>query len=160
MKDVQFNVTSFLDLSDQILLKICRYLPPSHILYSFYTPLKPDFRLHRLICDYYKNVKLDGITNNQYNYLSSLFCCSTNSLPIESLILSNEHVNCLIERFFLKTPADTISSIFNNLKCLKLIDLNLCNNVYFDIFIPNLEQLECLYMTCKKTNQEESLSFF
>jgi hypothetical protein len=67
------RVTCLLDLSDEILLVVCRYLSPSYILYSFYTPLKPTNRLHRVIFDYYTNIKLDQITNDEYIYLSSLF---------------------------------------------------------------------------------------
>jgi hypothetical protein len=57
MEDIRHNPICLLDLKDEI----CRYLPPSHILYSFYTPSKSDFRLHRIISNYYKNVKLDRI---------------------------------------------------------------------------------------------------
>jgi hypothetical protein len=94
MKDVRRNTTCLLDLSDGIFLKICRYLPPSHVLYSFYTLSRSDFRLHRIISDYYKNIKLDRITNNQYIYFSS----SINYLALDSLILSNEHVQWRIQK--------------------------------------------------------------
>ncbi|CAF3203935.1 unnamed protein product, partial [Rotaria sp. Silwood2] len=52
LKNFHDNKTTLVDLPNEILLLICRYLSPAYVLYSFYTPEKPETRLHRLIIDY------------------------------------------------------------------------------------------------------------
>ncbi len=150
------RVTCLLDLSDEILLFVCRYLSASHILYSFYTPLKPTNRLHRVIFDYYTNLKVDQITNNEYNYLSSLFSHYKTPLRPKSLILSNEHITCLIERYFMY-PYE-IPSILNNLKYLKLIDCSPSNLVLIRLSNINICQLEELHIIVKKSDENKSMS--
>ncbi|CAF1638658.1 unnamed protein product [Rotaria sp. Silwood1] len=87
MKHVHHNVTCLLDLPDEIVLLICRYLTPVCVLYSFYTPERAEFRLHRIISNYYTKIKIDRITNNGFMYLANLFSYSKIPLRPQSLIL-------------------------------------------------------------------------
>ncbi|CAF4081491.1 unnamed protein product, partial [Rotaria sordida] len=84
IKNVHCNVTCLLDLPNEVLLLICRYMSSYHILYSFYTHSTPEMRLHRVIYDYYIKIKVDSITNNEYIYL---FSHPKTSLRPEPLIL-------------------------------------------------------------------------
>ncbi len=149
-KIIHRNVTCLLDLSDKILLLICGYLQPAYVLYSFYTPEKPELHLHRVIFTYYTKMKLDKITNNEYCYLSSLFRSSTKCPPLNSLILSNEHMTCLTKRYFSSIPLNIIQSMFNNLKHLTLIDCSLQDMAYFSLYNINLLKLEYLHITIQK----------
>ncbi|CAF1186338.1 unnamed protein product [Rotaria sordida] len=145
------NVTCLLDLSDKILLRICRYMSPAYVLYSFYTPEMPNMRLHRLIVNYYTKIKLGQMTYNEYKYLISLFSCSNYPLRPESLILSNEHVTCVTQRYFNYMYTDVIRSVFVNLKYLTLID---CSSFDLDdivaLYMNDLIQLEYLHITVRK----------
>jgi len=149
-KSIRHNVTCLLDLSDKILHMICGYLQPAYVLYSFYTPEKPELHLHRVIFAYYTKMKLDKITNYEYCYLSSLFRSSTMRPPLNSLILSNEHITCLTRRYFSSIPLNIIQSVFSNLKHLTLIDCSLEDMAYFSLYDINLLKLEYLHITIQK----------
>jgi hypothetical protein len=98
-KRVRHSVTCLLDLPNEIFLLMCRYLSCVDVLYAFYTPHIPN-RLHCIIGDYYKKVKLIGLSNSEFVYLSNLFCNAKSPLRPESLILSNECISGLTQRFF------------------------------------------------------------
>ncbi|CAF5087551.1 unnamed protein product, partial [Rotaria sp. Silwood1] len=115
MKHIRLNITCLFDLPDEILLFICRYLSSYDILYAFYTPSTPEQRLHRMILDYRTKIKIDGIKNNEYNYLSKLFSHSQTPLRPKSLAVNNEHVTCLTYYYFTSTPEHVIQSMFS--KC-------------------------------------------
>ncbi|CAF3279040.1 unnamed protein product [Rotaria sp. Silwood2] len=145
------NVTCLLDLSDKILLHICRYLTPTHVLHSFYTPKMPNRRLHRLIINYYATIKLDQTTYDEYIYLASLFSRSNYPLRPESLILSNEHVTCVTQQYFNYMYTDKIQSIFVNLKSFTLIDCFSTDLNYIVLqYIEDLTRLEYLHITARK----------
>jgi hypothetical protein len=74
MKQLRHNITCLFDLWNEIILLICCYLSPCDVLYSLDTLSRPDLSLHRIIFDHYTKIKLDQITNNEYIYLSNLFC--------------------------------------------------------------------------------------
>ncbi|CAF2382661.1 unnamed protein product [Rotaria sp. Silwood2] len=154
MKHVRYNVTCLLDLPDEMFLLICRYLTPVGVLYSFYTPERAECRLHRIISDYYTKIKLDRITNNGFMYLANLFAYSTIPLRPQSLTLSNEHVTCLIQRYFNDMNINTINSIFTNLRSLTLIN---CFSVDLDIlakFYLNMTQIEYLHITFRRIRDD------
>ncbi len=67
-----------------------------------------------MIFDYSTKIKLDGIKNNEYNYLSKLFYDFKTPLRPKSLILSNEHVTCLTYDYFTSIPEDIIQSMFTH----------------------------------------------
>jgi len=157
MKYVRHSITCLLDLPDEILLLICRYLSPYHVLYSFYTPSKPEQRLHRMIFDYYTKIKLDGIKNDQYNYLSKLFSDSETPLRPKSLILSNEHITCLTYYYFTSISEDVIHSMFANLQHLTLIDCSESDLQSLNKYITNLMQLQNLHITIRKPNINEGM---
>jgi hypothetical protein len=156
MMNVCDSITCLFDLPDEILLLICRYLSVYHILYSFYTPSKPEQRLHRMIFDYYTKIKLDEIKTNEYNYISKLF---SDSLRPISLILSNEHVTCLTRYYFTSISENVIQSIFDNLKHLKLIDCSENDLQYLIKYIRNLTQLQYLHITIRKPDGDEDMDY-
>jgi len=158
MKYVRYSITCLLDLPDEILLLICRYLSPYHVLYSFYTPSNPEQRLHRMIFDYCTKIKLDGIKNNEYNYLSKLFSDSETPLRPKSLILSNEHVTCLTYYYFTSIPEDVIHSMFANLKHLTLTDCSESDLQYLNKYIRNPTQLQYLHITIRKPDVNQGMS--
>jgi hypothetical protein len=153
------NVTCLLDLSDEIILLICRYLSQYDILYSsFYTPEMPNMRLHCLISDYYTKINLGSITYDQFNYFLNLFNRTDYPLRPESLRLNNENISYLIEHYFFLMSNEIIQSIFINLINLNLID---CCSSYLRIIdrsYKDLSNLQYLHITIRKSNQ--SLSEF
>jgi hypothetical protein len=157
MKRIRVNGTCLLDLPNEIILQICHYLKPSNVLYSFYTPLNGDFRLHKIISDYYKKIKFDKTTNNEFYYLTNLFCNSENPLRPESLILSNEHVISLTQNYFSIINKNLINSIFINLKSLTFID---CFTNHLDAFVDqfyfNMTQIEYLHISLRKISNDNS----
>jgi hypothetical protein len=154
VKHVRRSISCLFDLPDEILLLICRYLSVYHVLYSFYTPSKPEQRLHRMIFDYYTKIKLDGIKTNEYNYISKLF---SDSLRPISLILSNEHVTFLTHYYFTSISENVIQSIFDNLKHLTLIDCSENNLQYLNKYIRNLTQLQYLHITIRRPDINEGM---
>ena len=48
------------------------FISMSHLLYSFYTPEKPECRLHRVISDYYRKIEIDQMTAKEFVYLLDL----------------------------------------------------------------------------------------
>ncbi|CAF1455040.1 unnamed protein product [Rotaria sordida] len=151
------NRTTLLDLPNEILLLICRYLSPTDVLYSFYTPEKAETRLHRLIIDYYTKIKLDKILFDEYAYIHWLLGDSNNPLQPESLILSNEHITCLTERYFTYIRKNLIQSIFINLKRLTLIDCSTSEIQQIDReYIDDLTQLEYFHINVHKSDKDLS----
>jgi hypothetical protein len=155
MKHFRCNITYLLDLPDEILLLICRYLSLYDVLYSFYTPSKPEQRLHRMIFDYNIKIKLDGIKNNQFNYLSTLFSDSETPLRPVSLILSNEHIPSVTYYYFTSISENTIHSIFDNLNHLTLTDCSESDLQHLCKYITSLTQLQSLHIRILKSDINE-----
>ncbi|CAF4793616.1 unnamed protein product [Rotaria sp. Silwood1] len=154
-KRLRSNVTCVSDLPDEIFLLICRYLSPSDVLYSFYTPEQSHLRLHHIIGDYYKKIKLDKIFNAEFVYLFNLFSNTRFPLRPESLILSNEHIPHLTHSFFDYLHSNTINSIFINLKCLILIncfskDIYILNKCLFQMTL-----IQYLHIIFRRTNDDD-----
>ncbi|CAF1587533.1 unnamed protein product [Rotaria sp. Silwood1] len=151
--------TCFLDLPNEILLMICRYMSTPDILHCFYTPETPNMRLHCLISDYYTKINLDAITFDKCNYLINLFDSSNYLLQPESLKLSNEHVSCLITHYFSSISQKIIEAIFVNLKDLTLIDC-LPDDLYtIDQHSKHLTKLQYLHVTFRKFKQDFDISY-
>lgn len=149
-KRIHPDISCLLDLPDEILLIICGYLSSADILFSFYTPSKPEFRLHRMSYEYHKKIRIDGITKTQFNYLLKLFSDCEISLRPESLILSNEHVTCLIDAYFTIVHEDVIQSMFVNLTSLTLVDCFHRDIQHLNDYIKHLTKLEFLHITIRK----------
>ncbi|CAF0861903.1 unnamed protein product [Rotaria sordida] len=158
VKHIHRHVTCLLDLPNEILLFICRYLFLLDILYSFYTPEKPELHLHHAISDYYTKIKLDGVPNSGYNYLLALFIYSKNPLRPHSLILTNEGVSFLIQHYLSSICTDIIRSIFNNLRSLTLIDCSSEDLDIIEIYCTNMIQLQYLNIIVRNTDEHLSKS--
>ncbi|CAF1319903.1 unnamed protein product [Rotaria sordida] len=157
MKHICHSITCLLDLPDEILLIICRYLSSYDILYAFYTPLKSEQRLHRMILNHRTRIKIDGIKINEYNYLSKLFSHSKVPLRPKSLILNNEHVTCLTYYYFSSTPEDVIRSMFRNLEHLTLTNCSHKDLQYLNKYIENLTELQYLHIVVQRPDANENM---
>ncbi|CAF3415636.1 unnamed protein product [Rotaria sp. Silwood2] len=158
MKHIRRSITCLLDLPDEILLLIYRYLSLYHVLYSFYTPSKPKQRLlHRMIYDYSTKIKLDGIKTNEYNYLSKLFSDSETPIRPKSLILCNENITCLTYHYFTSISDDLIRSMFGNLKHLALNDCSESDLQYRNKYIRSLKQLQYIHITIQKPDINQDM---
>ena len=157
MKYVRHGISCLLDLPDEILLFICRYLSSYHIIYAFYTPFEPEQRLHSMILDYRTKIKIDGIKKNEYNYLSKLFSDSEAPLRPKSLILNNERVTCLTYYYFTSTSEDVIHSMFGNLKHLTLTDCSQRDLQYMNKYIGSLTELQYLHITIQKPDINQGM---
>jgi hypothetical protein len=144
------NVTCLLDLPDEMLLIICRYMSTFDILHCFYTPENPNMRLHCLISDYYTKINLGAMPYNQLSYFINLFNDSNNLLRPESLILTNQYISCLIEHYFSLIPKDITKSILVNLLNLTLFDCSSGDIQIIDNHYKDLEKLESLHITMRK----------
>jgi hypothetical protein len=157
MKRIRVDGTCLLDLPNEIILQICRYLKSAHVLYAFYTPLNADFRLHKIISDYYRKIKLDKTTYNEFDYLANLLFNLKNPLRPESLILSNEHVISLTECYFSSVNKNQMISILINLKSLTFID---CFSNHFNEFVEqvyfNMRKIEYLHIGLRKISDHNS----
>ena len=153
-KRLRHNVTCLLDLPDEVLLLICSYMLPYHVLYSFYTPERSDFRLHRTISDYYRKIKFDEITNSELIYLLNLFGNSKYPLRPESFILSNKHVSHLTQVFFDNINISIMNSICINLKSLTLINCSVNDIIIFNKYIFQMSLIEYLHITYRRIDDD------
>ncbi|CAF3712359.1 unnamed protein product [Rotaria sp. Silwood1] len=160
VKHIHHHVTCLLDLPNEILLFICRYLFPIDVLYSFYIPEKPDLHFHCAISDYYTKIKLDGVSNSGYDYLLGLFNYSRNPLRPLSLILTNESVPFLIQRYLSSIHMNIIRSIFNNLRSLTLIDYSSEDLDIIEIYYTDMIQLQYLHITTIIVNESDGITLF
>ena len=154
MKHVRRSRICLLDLPNEILLMICRYMSTPDVLHCFYTPERPNLRLHRLISDYYTKINLDAIALDKWNYLINLFRGSDYLLQPESLRLSNEHVSCLMEHYFSSISEQIIKRIFVDLKDLTLIDCSSSDLRTIKSYSKYLTKLEYLHVTVCKSNRD------
>jgi hypothetical protein len=149
------NVTCLLDLPTEVFFLIYRYLSCADALYSFHTTQIVEDRLHRVIGDYYRKIKLDKVTDNEFLHLSYLFCHSKLPLRPKSLILSNEHIPNLIQRFLIDININTINSIFINLKSLTLINCTLNQfDVLNQVFL-NMKLIEYLHIIFARIDDDD-----
>ncbi len=156
-KHIRCNVTSLLDLPDEMLLFIYRYLSTTDVLRAFHTPSKCDFRLHRLSYDHLKKLTLDELSNDEFLYISKLLSHDENPLRPQTLILSNEHVTCLIHSYFTSITQDVIQSIFIHLKSLTLINCSKRNLCFLNEYITHLTQLKYLHITMRKPDIDDGI---
>jgi hypothetical protein len=150
-KHFQSNPSCFLDLSNEILVNIYRYLSSSDILYSFYTL---DLNLD------HTKIRLGSMKLNQFNSILKLFSDSKYFLRPSSLTLNNEGISCLIDRFYYEFDSNTIRSIFNHLKCLILIDCTSKDLQLLDSYHSNLTQLQSLEIINRKIDEDKCKDLF
>jgi hypothetical protein len=146
-KHFHSNPSCFLDLSNEILVNICRYLSSSDILYSFYTL---DLNLD------HTTIRLDSMSLNQFNYILKLFSDSKYFFRPSSLILNNEKISSVIDRFSDEINSNTMKSIFNHLKCLILIDCTSNDLELLKSYHSNLTQLQSLEIINRKIDLDLS----
>lgn len=94
MEQVKKKATHFSALPDEILLLICRYLAPHHVLKAF---LHYDERMFRFIREYRQRLDLTGSSYADWNFL--LASLIENSLQPTSLTLSNAAIPNQISTF-------------------------------------------------------------
>ncbi|CAF1222920.1 unnamed protein product [Adineta steineri] len=154
MKHIRRTVTSLLDLPNEMLFFIYHYLSTTDILRAFHTPSNCELRLHRLSYDHFKNIKLDGLTNEEFVYISTLFSDHEYPLRPQSLTLSNKHVTCLINSYFTSITDNVIQSIFIHLTSLTLIKCSTENLHSLNKYITHLTQLKYLHITIQKPDMD------
>ncbi|CAF1363365.1 unnamed protein product [Adineta steineri] len=148
------GITCLLDLPNEILLQIFRYLSLPSIFHSFSTSSQPELRPHRLIHAYYNKMKLDGIINNDYNDLANLFSDSNISFRPQSLILNNKNVNCIIQRFLAYTDINIIKSIFAHLRYLTLIDCSSSDLRRIQRYNVDMTLMEYLHIVIRTIDED------
>ncbi|CAF1511324.1 unnamed protein product [Rotaria sp. Silwood1] len=134
------NVTCLLDLPNEILLMICRYLSTYDILHCFYTPDKPNSYLHGWVHNYYKKINLDRMTLYKCDYVFNLFYDSNNLIRPKLLTLYNEYSFCSTKHYFFRLPDNIIQSVLINLTHLTLIN---CTS-------QDLDTIKKYYTDCRK----------
>ncbi|CAF1285981.1 unnamed protein product [Adineta steineri] len=154
MEYIHPGVTCLLDLPNEILLQIFRYLSLPSIFHSFSTSSQPELRLHRLIHAYYNKMKLDGIINNDYIDLANLFSDSNISFRPQSLILNNKNVNCIIQRFLAYTDINIIKSIFAHLRYLTLIDCSSSDLRRIQRYNVDMTLMEYLHIVIRTIDED------
>lgn len=132
--DLSHRVTDLLDLPDELLQHICRYLSVPSVLYSFYTPDQPHARLHTATRDYSQKMVLDKLTMTEYDCIQQLLLHPKHPLRPQSLKLSNAYHVCLIERFFSDACSLDIQPLFDQLEDLALFH---CSSSAFRIICAN-----------------------
>ncbi|CAF1258387.1 unnamed protein product [Rotaria sp. Silwood1] len=158
VKSFRCNVTCLLDLPDDILLMICRYLSTYDVLHCFYTPERLNSNFHCLVYDYYTKINLGSIAFDKRDYLFNLFSHPNNPLRPKSLILNNEHGFYLDKHYFFSLHNNIIQSVLINLTHLTLInctstDLNIIKNYYKDF-----TKLEYFHATVHECSTKSELS--
>lgn len=88
------RVSHLLDLSDEILLMICRYLQPVDVLRAFFKGTSD--RLHRLTLDYRTNLVLSTLSYAEFRFVVDELLPY---LETSQLTLSNSNIPCLVEHF-------------------------------------------------------------
>lgn len=91
------RLTCLNDLPDEIILLICRYLKPIHVLRSFIDCNK---RLFSCISEYHQRIDLTKCSCEDFSYYAMLF--QTKRIRPITLIMSNEQISRQIELFFEK----------------------------------------------------------
>jgi hypothetical protein len=140
-KHFHSNKSCFLDLSNEILINICRYLSLSDILYTL------ELNIH-------SKIRLDSMSFKQFNYILKLFSDSKFPLRPSSLTLNNERISSIIDNFSDQINSNTMKSIFNHLKCLTLIDCTPRDLDLLKTYHSNLTQIESLEIINRKIDED------
>jgi hypothetical protein len=130
------SITGFDDLPDELLLIICRYLTPVHVLNAF---LNYNDRLFHCITDYRTHVDLTRYSYEDYQ--NSLLALTNGSISPLTLIVSNQMISTQIPIFF-----DTCRSwIMFNKKSVQRLSLLECtmHDIYYSID-SYIEYFTCL----------------
>ncbi|CAF4225049.1 unnamed protein product [Rotaria sp. Silwood2] len=146
VKRFRSSVTCLLDLPNEILLMICRYLSIYDVLHCFYTPEKPNSYLHCWVHDYYKKINLSLMTLVKCDYVFNLFYHSDNLLRPKLLILSNEYRFSSNGHYFFHLPDNIIQSVLLQLTHLTLINCTSTDLHSIKKYYKDSTKLECLYV--------------
>ncbi|CAF4070998.1 unnamed protein product [Rotaria magnacalcarata] len=128
------RVSQLLDLPDEVLLMICRYLQPVDVLRAFFKSTSD--RLHSLILDYRTNLVLSALSYAEFRLVADELLPY---LETSQLTLSNSNIPCLVEHFLSLCHQLPLNN-------LRKLTLNSCTNISssFVVWLSNQSKLEDL----------------
>ena len=151
------NKSSFLHLSNEILLCICRYLSLSDILLSFDIS---QLNLDLLINGLYSKLRFNSMSFNQFKSSLKVFSHSKFSLRPSSLILNNEQISSLLHTFFEQIDGNILKSLLNHLKDLIFISCTLQDLRLFQFHYKDLIQLQSLSIIDRQFDEGQGMFIF
>jgi hypothetical protein len=144
------------DLPNEILLAICRYISPVDVLRAFFTPETPDARLHRAILIYRTHINPSATTFAEYRYIAKLFNEPHYFLRPISLTINSEPIPSLTRCYFSERAFGHMKSLPDNLRQLTLINCIPGDLGYIIKYLGNLKRLEQLHIIGRKLEQDTS----
>jgi len=144
------------DLPDEILLAICRYISPVDVLRAFFTPETPDARLHRAILIYRTHINPSAITFAEHRYMVKLFNEPHYSLRPISLTINQERIPSVTKFYLSWEVLGHKKSLFRDLRQLTLIHCTPGDLCYIIKYLVNIKQLEQLHIIGHKFEQDTS----
>ncbi|CAF2013557.1 unnamed protein product [Rotaria magnacalcarata] len=150
VKTFHADVTCLLDLPDEILLMLCRYLSTYDVFNCFYTSEQSDSYLHRLIQKYYTKICLDVMQYNKCEHLLILMIHPKSPLRPKSLILNNQYGFIMRKHTFFYMSTHNIRSILNNLTHLTLINCSSSEICTINNDFADSMKLEYIHITMYK----------
>ena len=129
-------ISNLLDLPDEILLEICKYLLNAHVFYSFHGV---NARLNNCISGYYRRVALSDVTFAQCHHL-----CRSMLPAIGAEVVTLSLSNCrsvLQGKTFMNYFSQRMSTVFPN---LRKVTLTCFAGDEFDHFLQSLNNLDQL----------------
>jgi hypothetical protein len=144
------------DLPNEILLAICRYIAPIDVLRAFFTPETPDARLHRVILIYRTHMNPSATTFAEYRYIVKLFNEPHYSLQPISLTINKERIPSVTKCYFSERVFGHKKSLCDHLRQLTLINCTPGDLGYIIKYLENLKRLEQLHVIGRKFEQDTS----
>ncbi|CAF3531378.1 unnamed protein product [Rotaria socialis] len=128
------RISHLLDLPDEVLLMICRYLQPVDVLRAFFKSTSD--RLHRLILGYRTNLVLSTLSYAEFRFVVDELLPY---LETPQLTLSNSKIPCLVEHFLSLCHQLPLNN-------LRKLTLKSCTNISSSlvVWLSNQSKLEDL----------------
>ncbi|CAF3161654.1 unnamed protein product [Rotaria socialis] len=128
------RISHLLDLPDEVLLMICRYLQPVDVLRAFFKSTSD--RLHRLILGYRTNLVLSTLSYAEFRFVVDELLPY---LETPQLALSNSKIPCLVEHFLSLCHQLPLNN-------LRKLTLKSCTNISSSlvVWLSNQSKLEDL----------------
>ena len=146
------RMTRFDDLPDELLLVICRYLSPAHVLNAF---LDYDSRTFRCIFDYRTNINL---TKWSYTDLQSILAAIDSKRLLPSVLtLSNYLISTQIEHLLSEKSSLKLSCL-EHVHRLSMLDCTLSDILSLYQILPNFTRLHSLRIVdCASNNYRSDI---